>query len=187
MNAIQLLTIKHKPSGIYLCGQCNGFHYAEMSAESCCRCSYCAQPCEPRGYIHPECRAKHEAERHQKLIEKAEKLTSWDGWVFLEGYGSKEGYFPSLSELLESAEFDEVTLPSWVFVCTAQPFPDVSTDDIRCRVEEEGYDGIWDDVSGLKELEAALNAFKKQNVARVSYYPDYSRVVATRSETPTNH
>ncbi|BCM88766.1 hypothetical protein IAD21_00608 [Abditibacteriota bacterium] len=185
MNAIQLLTTKKRPSGWWQCQaeRCGLLHHSQDAAECCCRCSVCGQPIERGKFRHPECQKQIDVQALADRIQKAEKLTTWDSWVFWDGWGHKEGYFESLDDLKNHAEWKGLELPEWVFVTEQQPFNSASIDDIRDRIESDGYEDVWADCEGVSELEKAIETFNDLNAGLVSYTVDYKRVVSTRGVT----
>lgn len=160
----------------YQCKKCNRTYLDRKSAEQCCapkHCEDCGKRIKPYRIVCESCRTK-------RLFNKAEKLTidQWDGYIQRDGYGSNEGYFESISELLEWCEDEGTNPPDWVFCCELVKHR-LNIDNAIETMLEEAYDDAWDDLvdeDGLRQFIDAWNA--KQKVA--SYYPDYTKVVVLR-------
>ena len=219
MNAYQLWKTvpgtKWTPLPLWVCGECGIIHrgdiygqkkedWSEMSrksAERCCKpiiCNICGLPVptiKRETYTecpmhHDECRHKRDAEREKELMEKAEKLETWDGWVFYDGPGSPyDGQFAcNIEEIMDSIkeaiedednEMTEADRPEYAFVCkSVHPVPlDIQdyyerVDDVACT--ENGYDNL----AGTAELEKAIAEFNELNKnVGIALEPDYKRAV----------
>jgi len=175
MNAKELFFADHKPAGVFSCGKCGVIARDPITADECCKphiCPYCHKEVEDKH------RTAHESCIYNARIEKAEKLKSWDGWIFLDGHGYKEGYFEDLQDLIDWLDDEETdTRPEWAFVCKTVPFkgPDIGNIIEQCC--DDMYEDAEDSLSGLDELESAIKEFNEANREMVSYYPDYKRVV----------
>jgi hypothetical protein len=176
MNAKELFFADHKPAGVFSCGKCGVIARDPITADECCKphiCPYCHKEVEDKH------RTAHESCIYKARIEKAEKLESWEGWVYLEGYGYKEGYFESMEDLLEYLDEEEKETdprPEWAFVCKTIPFKGPALNSIIESCCEEMYEDAEESLSGLGELEAAIREFSEANKRMVSYCPDYKRV-----------
>lgn len=175
MNSKELFFANGKTSGVFSCGKCGLVYRDRTLSARCCKpyvCRYCGKEVEDKHLMaHKECADKDQ-------IAKAEKLESWDGWVYLDGYGYKEGYFESLEDLLEYLDDDGThPRPEWAFVCKTIPFkgPDIGNIIENCC--EDMYEDAEDSLSGLDKLELAIKEFNEANKGMVSYYPDHKRAV----------
>lgn len=122
------------------------------------------------------------AHQEQQRFEKAEKIAAadYDGWVFLEGAGYNEGYFESVEYLKEWIEegSDNPEYPKYVWACIGRPIVNLDFDNCLPSIYNNAYEGFEaDDLSGLEELEAALEKFNEVNKNLKCYYPDYKRVI----------
>jgi hypothetical protein len=165
---------------VWACGECGFISSNEEMAKKCCSCLTCGTKLDrSRGYTNCDsCREKERAKSEEERFQKAEKLESWDGWVYLEGAGYNEGYFRSLGELVDFLEDDEREVwPEYIFICKEQPFPGADIDSIIENVTCEMYEDAADNLNGLEELEKAINAFNEANKNMITYYPDYKRMV----------
>ncbi len=119
--------------------------------------------------------------RDAKRFEKATKLDHWDGWVTDGGHywESVEAYLDERGDELDGWE-EQPSTPPYLWVATPQQvIPELDVADV---VEHYVCDRGWedcgvDDLNGVAELQAALDAFTKANAAVVSYTQDMSRVV----------
>jgi len=174
---------------VWNCGNCGKMWLSPNYAESCCTCIECGEPIGDsdfygsRGHAtHKDCKnAKDEAHRQKRLAE-AEKLDRWDGWVFCDGVGSNNGYFPTVEELAESLDWDwEGDWPEYAFVCRSDPVMD-SGQMIYDRIIESAMGQGWEDMEpdvlhGCEDFFLACKAFSEANKEVLSYYPDYTRAV----------
>ena len=114
---------------------------------------------------------KREAER----FSKAEKVSDCDGWIFWDGTGHNDGFFPSVEELLEHLEGEEMVPPPYVWTCKRIPFvANIFDRTIDC-IADNAYDD-WEisSLSGVKEFKEAVDAFETANTHQVSWEPDYT-------------
>ncbi len=115
-----------------------------------------------------------------KRFEKATKLDRWDGWV-TDGesyWDSVEAYLDERGDDIEDGEEEAVPLYLWV----AEPQVVVPSLDAADITEHWITDRGWEDCDldafdGVKELQAALDAFVALNAGVVAYHMDSTRVV----------
>jgi hypothetical protein len=152
-------------------------------AEKCCTCSYCNKPIDPadRRMRHKECEDKYQAELEAERIAKAEKLETWDGWVY---YGRaqdhNEGYFEDIGQLVEYLEEEEIPIEKWpefVFICKKIPYKGINLDSLLEQSIDDMYEDAMDDLRGVDELQAAINRFNEINNDLCSYGFVFSKVV----------
>jgi len=175
MNANELFMSSGKPAGIFFCEACRRVWCDKDVAESCCRCRYCG---ELEKNSHAECRYRAMHKRRAEVLEAAAVIENYDGWVYAEGCGYRDGYFPSMDDLLEYLAEEELSdWPERVHCCTPVTirWPDAS--DIAERVCEGLYEEADNDLQGLKELDEALAEFAKANASMQCFEADYSRCV----------
>jgi hypothetical protein len=134
---------------------------------------------------HRACWGKKQAELLADRITKAEKLETWDGWVYSEGPGGgpNEDYAASLDELCEYLEEKlvegEIGLADWpeyVFVCNVENCT-ISLREVLDNVADRMFEDWEEHLNGEKELQAAIDKFNEANKDLHSYSPDYKRVV----------
>ena len=185
---------------LWACGRCGTIWHKEDIAERCCLCVECKQPVSApedpmdfygnRGYAtHQKC--KHARDRLQEIerMDEAEKVDSWDGWVYCEGCGSNEGYFESVDAFEEwwLDEFGDEPLPEYVWTCRAERIvPDhyqIMEELLQAWIERGWEDMEESDLSGVTELRQAVEAFSKANEGVVAWYPNYKQAVRMRGET----
>jgi hypothetical protein len=175
VKANELFYEDGRSAGVFACGKCRLIHTHRDLADRCCEpyiCPHCGKPVEEKHRTaHHDCTEKDK-------ISKAEKLEAWDGWVYLDGHGYRDGYFLSLDELIEYLDDEEIDpRPEWAFLCQTMPFkgPDIGNIIEQCC--DDMYEDAEDSLSGLDELEVAIKEFNEANKGTVSYYPDYKRAV----------
>lgn len=193
MNQHQLHKPDRTPVNLWQC-QCGNVFSSEDCAERCCICTYCGEPigkddfyhrrsCPIHVYCHSERRQKIDAKR----MEEAEKLESWDGWVYCEDVGYNHGYFSSVDEFEEYWE-NEIgpleDIPEFVFVCKTVPVVE-NGDSLFCDIIGNIVDNGWEDMQesdlhGLEEFFAACKAFSEANKGVVSCQENYKQAVRVR-------
>lgn len=185
MNSIQLKSEDGKTS-IWACGICGKVSQDQHWAEKCCLCSYCGKQVDSKehnGIYHGACwTANHEKMRAERL-ERAERVTVWDGPVFVEsGIVSNDGFFASLDDLLEYLANEPVeSRPGFVWLSKVIPFGHIYTSDIIENKMSDMDEDAPDRLAGEDELQAALDAFCEKNKDVISYEPDYNRVIVVPS------
>lgn len=151
---------------------------SETLAEQCCRpykCSVCGVEVDR---YHTMCRACQDArcaEKEREWFDKAEKLTSWPGPVFVP---QTDRYHASVEEYLDYADEEQIAAGGYLWACESTP---VCTLDIGRIIEDatqEAYEDFNpDDLDGQTELKTALDAFNDLNKGRVMWEPDYTKAI----------
>ena len=180
MDGQELYLKDGRSAGVFYCSKCRIVAREKEQADNCCvprKCDTCGAEIG-NSYCEP-CADNREIEKEKARFEAAEKVTSWDGWVFSEGLGYQEGFASSIDDLLESVETPD-EIPEYIWTCEPTQFVRVSLDDILQRIEEdencvEDFDAR--DCDGLPELGAALDAFNEANKGKISYHPNYKRAL----------
>ena len=182
MNAAELYDESGKPVGIFFCGKCRKVGWCRDAAEACCvphKCRTCGKE-EPTSQCDDCFKAEQQAKELARY-EKAGKVTDWDGWVYVDGYGYKDGFFESIDDLEDYlADQPDYSRPEYAWTCEPCQFVAVDTDSIYEQIEndERAYEDFdRHDLAGTDELEAALKAFTEVNASIVSYLPDYSKAL----------
>lgn len=189
MNATPLFLADGRPAKIFFCGICRNVHRTEAQADECCapyKCIYCGTEIarETHRTACPACIAAKDREKEAARFAAAEKVETWDGWIYSEGHGNNEGFFRDLDELREWIE-DECDdgapeMPEYVWTCDAINFAFVHLDQFTEYIESnsEAYDDFdVDDLQGLDDLQKALDAFNEANKSVVSYRPNRKRAL----------
>ncbi len=127
--------------------------------------------------INDRCHVSWSENAEAKRFETATKLDSWDGWVT-----NDDDYWESVEDYLDMEGDDDPPEYLWV----AEPQEVIPSLDVGDVVEHWISDRGWeemetDDLNGVKELQAALDAFVEMNKGVVSYRPDYKRCVLLAS------
>lgn len=180
------------PTRVYACGKCGSVKYSDVEAEACCRprLCQCGKPVDLGWTVCNDCRQTKDIERERNRFNLAEKVTEWDGPVYLEGAGYSDGFFADVGEFLDWWDDDypnwEGEPPGYVWTC------DVSNT-VQCRASEmieniEWPEGMEDnELKGLPELRAAVDAFNAANAEFKSWEPNYKRALILslpKTETP---
>lgn len=182
MNAQELFNQDGSSAKVWYCQKCRIVHKTKAWADQCCPPCACGAERE-KGYAYCRpCLDRRESEREQEKFAKAQKIPAKDyaGWVFCDGTGNS-GYHESVDEFLEYWEDnrdEDDEKPEYVWACEENHFVFVDVADITERICENGWEDMDpDSLNGLKELEAAIDAFNKANESVVSYDPDYTRAI----------
>lgn len=179
--------INFSPARVYYCSNCRLTYLNEDSAEKCCKCIYCGEEIEKNKYIngdrpnftgfrtyHQECFSNHSKKLELEQIKKAEKLDECDGYVFW-----NDEYYSDISELIDYLQDNEEYLPEYVFCCDLISFEKIcpQLDYLIEGIEENGYEGISENLNGWEDLQKAFEVFKDKNKGLVAYYPNCKKMV----------
>jgi hypothetical protein len=188
MNAIELFHADGLRAGGYQCEKCRTVKRTKEEADQCCapvKCAICgAQNVRQYHCNCDACDEKRSAEREVERFAKAEKVTEWEGAIYSEGHGSNGGFFANLKDfedwLAHEEEDDgsQPVRPEYVWTCDDKQFCHLDYDHIIENATQEIYDG-WDagNLSGAKELKAAIEAFNEANQDYVYWEPNMTRAV----------
>jgi len=178
MNAQGLFKADGSSAEVWYCGECKIVRKTEKEAEECCKkhnCRICGSPVDTlHRIVHPEC-------KRQETIEKAQKLESWDGWVYWEGIEGE--YFDSIDDLLEAFEDNHChDIPEFVFTCKPIHFRAPDVEDLIAGCLDGHYEDAYDAINkaSYRQLSEALSKFEKDNSHIVSYEPDFTKMVRVR-------
>lgn len=177
-----------RPAGVWYCSECRVVYAVEALAQRChgkASCESCGESLGERvPYYKTKCDTCDRAEwiAKQKAAESerfasAEKLQVFDGAVFLEGVGSE--FFESLDDLVEYLEDDDPEVwPGYCWACADNGAPAATTEDITERLTSEMWeDADENDLNGMPELIAAVDAFNLANQSIHVWHPDYTKAV----------
>lgn len=158
----------------YQCSNCGVSYIYKDAAEACCsqkKCEDCGELL-PTRWCRTVCNRCHEKRR----FEKAEKLESWDGYIYCaKGYGYNDGYFETVDDLIDYCHDHGLAPPKYAFVCEEQRH-EIDVDAALENMLEDAYEDAGDHLQDEKELRDFIAEWNKKQYI-VTYYPDYSRVV----------
>ena len=182
MKAIQLFHKDGRSASVWYCEKCLCVAATESVAESCCRpykCRECGEETENRMLRCNSCRSKLDAAREMEKFAKSAKVTAWDGWIFVEGLGYRDGFFESVGDLHDFCGDDEIAIPQYAWTCTPTQFAFIDFSEIEQGICENNAYEDFDpgDLNGVDEIKKAIDAFNESNKELVSYSPDYSKSV----------
>lgn len=169
----------------WFCGKCGVIHKEQTAAEQCCKpvlCKCGVEVEEKYWLVCKTCRSEQEKKKEQERFDRAEKLTDWDGPVYSddldEFYQDLEAFYDDLSN--SDCDLDQV---KYVFPCDKVPVVLLDSARILENSLEEAYEGFeLSDLSGLDELEAAIDLFNERNENTVNWEPNYKKVVLLDQE-----
>jgi len=181
MQAQELFLASGKSAGVFYCTSCKVVRKTHEEAEDCCspcKCQQCGVETEHYNTICKACQRKKERAAEVARFEKAEKLTSFDGWLF---YGDK--YYETMCDLLDDID-DDADIPEYVWATTVCHFVRLeigAVEELSVDVDSayEDFDSAPD---GLDELKTSIEAFNKANAHHISYMVDYSKAVLVSKE-----
>jgi len=186
MNAIELFQKDGKQTGAFYCEKCRLIYQSSERANQCCNnyhCNYCGKDTGSRfRLICDPCQELKFENKEKERFEKSEKLTSYDGWVYSEGHGYKDGYFESLEDFYDwASELDENDWPEYVWTCTPNYFVQADIQDISQQICDNSHEDFdFDDLDGIQELEKALDQFNEKNNSVCSYEVNYKQSVLVK-------
>lgn len=192
MQATELFHQDGRTAGVWYCGECKIVRRTEKEAAECCRpyvCTYCGTDVPRKNFrtACPDCIRKRSNAMEALKFKEAEKVTSWDGWIFSEGHG--EEFFREPEDLFDwiegqRDEGDDTPLPTYAWTCDPVQFARLEIGDLTERICESGdayEDFDPETLDGIPELEAALEEFNRANEKVVSWRPNYRRALVFNS------
>ena len=187
MNAIELFHGDGRSAGVYFCETCKIIWREKDLAGRCClpkTCSNCGGAIRRPYYtICDECEAVKMSKVESERFTKAEKLTEWDGWVYSDGLGWRDGYFEDVGELVGHCHDEETEVPEYAWACKKVQFAHVDLDRVLEWISESGWEDFSrDDLNGVDELKAAIDRFNEANKDVVVWEVDYNRAVLIAKE-----
>jgi hypothetical protein len=188
MNGQELFKADGKATGVYYCEKCRVCHRNKTNADDCCTLRKCAcgAPVKGQGYIKcHECQERDIIRAEAERFDKAEKLTTWDGPVWADGCGSRDGFFPDMDEFYDWTQCREPgeEVPPYVWACDKKPVVSLDIDHILENATQEAYeDFCYADLTGIKELESAMEKFCEINKDVVTWIPNYKKAVLVNAK-----
>lgn len=166
---------------------------AGLSAQYCTAHGGVSRHAFPIDLIVPTLRKLASLRFLQKKFDEAEKVSRWDGWIYVDGLeiDNHHGYFESVQALHEAIEEHNAVhpeapcvMPDWVFCTeTCRVKRDNAANLFAEYFEENIYEGSWDDVpqTAVDALNAALDRFYDATQGIVGYEPDWEKVLLIKS------
>jgi hypothetical protein len=179
MNPLELQLPDGRPAGVFICEKCRRLGATRLQVEKCCQphaCPRCGLALKTGcSAFCDQCYRAKKAENERERFALAEKLTDWDGPVYLDDTG-RNGFSDTLKSFLEGLPAGEPR-PEYVWACNTIEFVRVSADDILENIGDDAYED-WDgEMNGVPEFQAACEAFNLANRKIVSWEPDYTKAV----------
>lgn len=185
MNAIELFHQDGKSAGVFYCVKCRIVRATQEAAETCCNnylCRHCGKDTGSRSWLAcDDCRSAENIRMEKERFEKAEKVTQWDGPVYREGFGYRDGFAADLEDLLDDVEPDE--MPEYVWTCDTHPAVLLDYDSIIENATQEAHEDFDPaTLGGEAELKAALDKFNEANSAELNWEPNFKRALLISKE-----
>lgn len=180
MNAQELFLKDGISAHVWYCSECKRVDN-KNHAEECCKKKICkcGQEIEESYYLLCKpCRRIEDLKKEDERFQNAEKVTSWDGPVYLDGYWN-EGYAANINDLMDYLR-DGEEAPKYVWTCHSIPVYNLDLDDI---LEREEMDHIWEyfdrsfDTKGINDLKKAIDKFNDQNKNLVYWEVNYKKAL----------
>jgi hypothetical protein len=183
-EAVELYKKDGTTAGVFFCSECRCVYVNKEMADWCHgdRLCACGKKIE-RGYRTEKCdkcrsdemQAK-EASKEAARFDKAKKITEAE---YKEGMlYDGDRYFNDVEDAVEHYECNDSAPPEYLWACKRAELPTASAESIY----ENLLEAMWDDADtsdlyGVKELEAAVTAFNKENRSIQLWEPDYSTAI----------
>lgn len=173
----------------YKCGNCGAAFVSKEKAEDCCKpkiCEDCGREIPRKSYyvVCDECREKRELQREKDRYNKATKC-SYDEcpddekiMMYSESYGSNEGYFTDISELIDYCEAEDIPVPEYCW-STTQIDMSMDGDSLIESACEELFEDASDriDSEDRKGLQDFLDKWCEKQSGTSTYSVDYKYAV----------
>lgn len=190
-EAIELYKLQdgeYKATGVFYCSECRVVHRTKEEAELChgerlCGCGNKVM----QGYYQKlcsDCQSKEwrekEAKREAERFEAAKKITAaeYDGEHVYLG----DNYYDSVEDAID--QFLEGQEPEYVWACTTHGIRQAELEDVTQNIVENLWeDADTNDLNGLDEMQAAIDAFNKANESLQLWEPDYSTAILVGKES----
>lgn len=173
---------------LWACGECGSLHVdlatagmAKQRSLECCLQTKCVECGDNKDSWKTLCNGCDNAASDKRRHDNAELIELHDGWIYVEGYGSQEGYFAdeeSLRDWIDNHNYQNdnpIPMPEFAFVCTEKHFSHIDMRDVVDNELEEFYEDAIDkcDIDPLQKF--VDEWVKEQGV--ISYDVDYSRKI----------
>ena len=160
MQAEELFLSSGKSAGVYYCTACKLVRRTKEEADDCCspyKCQQCGKETERYHTICNSCQRKKEHVAEVARFEKAEKLSTFDGWLF---HGDK--YYETIGDLLDDID-DDADIPEYVWATTSCHFVrlDIGAVEELTVDGDSAYEYFDDTPCGIDELKTAIEEFNK--------------------------
>jgi hypothetical protein len=182
---------EYKATGVFYCSECRCVYPNEAAADNCHgeHICDCGNRIDQRYYAKcSACQSKQWKEeqdaKERERFEKAEKVTYADykGGMLFDG----DRYHDDL-EALEDHLFD-APLPEYVWACKDVGVPKANSESIiENMLENMWEDADHNDLNGLAELDAAIDAFNAANESINVWEPDYTTAILLLKEPDRSH
>lgn len=181
-EAIELYKQDGTTAGIFYCSECRCVYKTKVEAENCHgeRLCVCGKKIEMRydSECH-DCRSKRWNEKSRRKeaerFEKAKKITESEytgSFVF----GPDDKYYEDIESAID--QYLEGQEPEYVWACKNVGVVKATAENIYENMLENMWeDADHNDLNGVEELEAAVEAFNKANESVSVWEPDYTTAI----------
>ncbi len=183
ITAIELFHADGRPSGIWYCSECRAVQNDKFQAQRCHGVTHCETCGVSLGKRAPhyrkqceECdrkdwnarRTKEEFDRYTKAVKIA--ASEYTGpQVFFD-----DRYYPTVEDAIDQCD----SPPEYVWAVNNIGLRGANIEDLIDSVLEEAWeDADSDDLNGLEELQAAVDAFNEANSGIDVYMVDYDEAI----------
>lgn len=181
-EAIELYKKDGATAGIFYCSECRCVYKTRDEADNCHGEKLCACGKKIERRFYAECddfqskRWNEESrQKEAERLEKAKKISEKE-YTGTFVFGPDDNYYEDIESAID--QYLEGQEPEYVWACKDIGVPKANAESIY----ENLLDNMWEDadhndLNGVDELEAAVEAFNKANDSIHVWTPDYSTAV----------
>jgi hypothetical protein len=160
----------------YACSRCGRMSSMRDLAEMCCEPDICecGRTCKKPWTACDSCREEERQEKERKKFEEAEKIPweRYEGPVYFD-----DEHYSDVEEMADCLACADIELPEYVWACTKSRLSLNADDIIYNELEaQEFHEGAFDQVVNIKELQAAMDEWLKQQDLE-SWFVDETRAI----------
>jgi hypothetical protein len=190
-EGIELYKKDGTETGVFYCSECRTVFASKEQADICHGERICACGATIKSRYQSQCdecwrkdSQEKEATKERERFEKATKIpyAEYKGEMVMDG----DDYFNDLEEVLD--RYLDGQEPEYVWACEDVGCPKANIDNIvENMLENMWEDADINDLNGVAELEAAVEAFNKANESIRVYIPDYTTAILIPNEAKNDH
>ena len=184
-EAIELYKQDGSGAGVFFCSECRAVHADQQKAASCHGERFCGCGEKIDRHYYSKCsecdRKEHKEKQEAKELERfaaAKKIpaSEYKGGMI---YGHDDKYYEEIEDCLD--QYIEGQEPEYVWACKDVGVKWATTESLYENMLENMWeDAEVNDLNGIDELEAAVEAFNKANESISVWEPDYSTAILTK-------
>jgi len=180
VNAVELHHADGRPAGVWYCQNCRNVRRTASEAEECCapRICECGARVECPGRLKCDnCRAGYRLERELLRFDRAEKLTDWDGPVYLADQDRYADDPEALVDDLWDEGVEHLDMPDYAWATTEIPGLQFDPERVAYDLVRDMPDDLESELLGLDEFRVACEKLMAANSGLRWHEPDFGRAV----------